>query len=400
MKEKGELQLRYRKNLFFLGYVSFFNDLASEMVYPLLPLFLQVKLAAGPFVLGCIEGCAEATASLLKGFSGYFSDRFHRRKGFLGLGYSLSVFLRPLIGLTTHWVQVLLIRFIDRMGKGVRTPPRDALLADSVKPSERGFAFGFQRAMDHLGAVAGPLVAFLILMAAGEGQSSYASVFFLSLLPGLLVLFLIRFKVREVLLEKREEDVFPSFREGWRKLGGSYHYYILLVFLFSLGNSSDMFLLLRSREFLAPELIPLLWAGLNLSRALFSIPGGWLSDLCSRKVIIGIGWLIYGAVYFGFALNQSPFWLWILMSLYGAYFGLTEGAEKALVADLAPSRMRGTAFGLFHLAWGGAALPASLLVGGIWMWVGHAWAFSMGAVLSFLAVLGLIFLRVAPPEEA
>lgn len=381
-----------RRNIVSFGFISFFNDAASEIIYPLLPLFLTSVLGVGPAILGVIEGIAESTASLLKFVSGYLSDKWRRRKVLLAGGYTFSILLRPLVGITTHWAQVLFIRFSDRVGKGVRTSPRDALLADSVREEKRGLAFGFQRAMDHAGAVVGPAVAILLL---GPFHLSLRTVFLVSFVPGLIALWLCYFAVKEVQPQaaRASEPSFSIF-SNLRGLGRNFLFYLFVVFLFTLGNSTDAFLLLRATDRgVTTVAVPALWIVLHISKAVFSVPGGRLSDKLGRKKTIIFGWLIYALVYLGFGLVRSASCIWILFATYGLYFALTEGAERALVADLAPSEKRGTAYGLYNLAIGIGALPASVIFGLVWKIWGATAAFSLGAGLAMVAAFLFLFVK-------
>ncbi len=366
------------KNVVSLGIVSLFNDAASEIIYPLLPAFLSSVLGAGAFVLGVIEGIAETTASILKFFSGYISDRIRKKKGLVVAGYSLAVFGRPLTGIATSWIHVLLIRFFDRVGKGIRTSPRDALIADSTSPEVRGFAYGFHRAMDHLGAVLGPL--FAVWMILGFGMD-LRHLFLLAFIPGILALLILIFFVEEKAGESIKKT---SWRLG--PVSMNFRLYLLSLILFTLGNSSDAFLLLKAQNTgIKIAFLPLIWVFLHLVKVLTSVPGGLLSDRIGRRRVIIAGWMVYALIYLGFGLSSKNWHIWALFALYGIYFGLTEGVEKAFVADLAKKEERGTAFGLYHLAVGLSALPGSAIFGFIWQRFGELHAFLFGAVLAFLA---------------
>ena len=366
------------KNVVSLGIVSLFNDAASEIIYPLLPAFLSSVLGAGAFVLGVIEGIAETTASILKFFSGYISDRIRKKKGLVVAGYSLAVFGRPLTGIATSWIHVLLIRFFDRVGKGIRTSPRDALIADSTYPEVRGFAYGFHRAMDHLGAVLGPL--FAVWMILGFGMD-LRHLFLLAFIPGILALLILIFFVEEKAGESIKKT---SWRLG--PVSMNFRLYLLSLILFTLGNSSDAFLLLKAQNTgIKIAFLPLIWVFLHLVKVLTSVPGGLLSDRIGRRRVIIAGWMVYALIYLGFGLSSKNWHIWALFALYGIYFGLTEGVEKAFVADLAKKEERGTAFGLYHLAVGLSALPGSAIFGFIWQRFGELHAFLFGAVLAFLA---------------
>ncbi|OGL42075.1 MAG: MFS transporter [Candidatus Schekmanbacteria bacterium GWA2_38_9] len=377
-------------NIIALGVVSFLTDASSEMIYPILPLFLTVTLGAGPALIGIIEGIAESTASLLKFFSGYFSDRVRKRRPIILSGYSLSTLARPLIALAGAWWQVLVIRFSDRVGKGIRSSPRDALIADSVDAANYGKAYGFHRSMDHAGAVAGPILATLIL---AYITSDYRSLFLLAAIPGILSLLVILFFVKETRIDRKGSSQpltfsLKNFDSGFKMLLAS-------VIVFTLGNSSDAFLLLRAKEAGVPaHLIPAIWAVLHIVKTLSSTPGGVMSDRVGRKRIIIAGWLVYGLVYLGFAYASSHLHIWILFIIYGIYFGMTEGVEKAFVADLVPQHLRGTAFGLYNFAIGISALPASLLFGVIWQKAGMEYAFMTGAGIAMVASVMLLGIKI------
>jgi MFS family permease len=380
-------------NVVLLGAVSLFNDAASEMIYPLLPLFVTTVLGAGPEALGVIEGVAESTASLLKLASGYLSDRVRARKRWVVGGYLLTNLTRPLIGLATGWAGVLVLRFLDRVGKGLRTSPRDALISESTPRASWGKAFGFHRAADHAGAVIGPVLATLALTVLHD---QLRTIFFLSLIPGLLAVGLLAVGVRDVkpaAAAPRREPV--RIGAAWRAMPTSLRRFTLILFIFTLGNSSDAFLLLKAQQMgVSIALIPLLWVALHLVKMSSSLPAGILSDRVGRKGIILAGWSIYALTYAGFAVATAAWEVWGLFLVYGLYFGLTEGVEKALIADLAPERLRGSAFGLYHLAVGAGALPASLLFGWVWERFGDPAAFGMGAVLALAAALWLWRLRI------
>jgi len=380
------------RNVIILGFVSLFNDGASEMIYPLLPAFLTSVLGAGPAALGVIEGTAEATASLLKLFSGYVSDRVRKRKGWIVAGYAISNIIRPLIAFSTSWVQVLALRFSDRVGKGLRTSPRDAVIADSTPPEFRGMAYGFHRAMDHAGAVVGPLAATALLLVFHDDLKS---IFLLSFFPGLFAVLMLLAGIREKRSEVRPSTAQAGFdfRSSVAQMPPAFQRYLLIVLLFALGNSTDAFLLLRAQQLGVPlTLLPMIWVVLHIVKMGSSVPGGVLSDRVGRRSVIVAGWTVYALVYAGFGQASQQWHAWALFAVYGIYFGLTEGVEKALVADLAPPHLRGSAFGLYHLIVGAGAFPASLLFGLIWQMAGPAAAFGMGAGLALLA--GMLLTRL------
>ena len=376
------MSARITPNVRALGMVSLLNDASTEMVYPLLPLFLTRTLGAGVAFVGLVEGVAEATASLLKLFSGWLSDRLGRRKGLAIWGYGLSSFTRPLMAMALLPSHVLGIRFLDRIGKGIRTSPRDALIADSSLVEARGAAFGFHRAMDHLGAVAGPLLTFLCLPLVG---GSYRGIFWLASIPAALCLLTLVTTVRDV----PHQGPLPRLPLlTLQPYDARFKGVLLIVALFTLGNSSDAFLLLRAREVgVSESAIPLLWAALHVVKSTSAFLGGILSDRIGRRGAIVAGWLVYAAVYAGFAGVASAGQAWGLFLVYGLYFGLTEGGERALVADLVPPETRASAYGVYHTAIGITALPASLLTGWLWQAFGAVVAFATGAALAGMAAI-------------
>lgn len=387
---------RYRglpRNVFALSLVSLLNDTSSEIIYPVLPAFLFLALGASPFAIGLIEGLAESAASILKLFSGYLSDKFNKRKLPVFLGYSLAAVTRPLLAFVTAWPQLLVVRAADRVGKGIRGAPRDALLAADVEPERRGLAFGFNRAADHLGAVIGPVMAFVLLSyialdAAEPTVREYQQVFLFASIPVVLGLFVIVFFVRED--GARDIGAEPPTL-SLKGFDGSFKRYLLIVALFTLSNSTDAFLLLRAEQAgIAPILLPFLWMALHFSKVVFSLLGGDLSDRFGRRSLIAGGWVVYALVYLGFAFIDSAWQAWALFIIYGAYFGLSEGAEKALVADMVEPEKRGTAYGLFNLAFGITVLPASLMFGFLWYQFNAETAFITSAVISLAAVVLLV----------
>ena len=368
-----------------LAAVSFLTDVSSEMIYPLLPIFLTTVLGASASFIGAIEGAAETTAALLKLASGWWSDRVQRRKPLVLAGYAIASTMRPLVALATSASEVLVIRVADRVGKGIRNAPRDALIAESVDPSIRGRAFGFHRAADHAGGVLGPLIGFVVLT---WQMAELRTVFWLAAIPGLLSVLVVAVGVRDVPRGVRAPDALPP--DLSRPLGAPFWRVLALIFVFTLGNSTDAFLLLRASQLGVPvALTPILWAALHLVKSAASTPGGALSDRIGRRPTLIMGWMLYAAVYVGFALADSAWHAWALFAVYGVFFGLTEASERALVADLVTLERRGTAFGWYNLAIGLGALPASLMFGFVWDRAGPATAFTMGASLALAAALGL-----------
>jgi MFS family permease len=378
------------RNVVALAAVSFLTDVATEMAYPLLPVFLSAVLRVSATSVGAIEGAAESTAAILKLFSGWWSDRVARRKPLVVWGYGLASLIRPLIGFAQSFSQVLAIRVTDRVGKGIRSSARDALIADSVDPKFRGRAFGFHSAGDNAGAMLGPLIAFALLR---WGGLDLRHVFLWTAVPGALAMLVLIAWVREVPRSAAAEKPKIGRLEG--RMGGRFWAFLCVLVLFTLGNSTDAFLLLRANQLgVAAALIPIIWALLNVVKAVTNTPGGILSDRLGRKPLIVAGWLVYAAVYFAFARAHAAWHAWALFAAYGLYFGLTEGVLAALVADLVPAHRRGAAFGWYNLAIGIAALPASLLFGAVWDRWGSPVAFQMGALIALLAAIGIA--AVAP----
>jgi MFS family permease len=385
-----------RGNVLALAAVSFLTDASSEIIAPLLPLFLVGTLGASVQMVGVIEGAAEAVAALLKVASGWWSDRVSRRKPLIVLGYGIASAVRPLIALAQTGTQVLAIRLTDRVGKGIRGAPRDALLAASVPAAQRGRAFGFHRAADHAGAVVGPLVALACLQWLGM---PVRSVFWVAAVPGALAVFVALLLVKEEPRRAAPAPVAASPAALRRTaLPSGFLAGVAPIVLFTLGNSTDAFLLLRASQLGVPTaLIPLLWVALHVVKSVSSTPGGALSDRVGRRPIIVGGWLLYAAVYAGFVFAETQWQAWALFAAYGAVFGLTEGSEKALVADLVPPEQRGTAFGWYHGLVGVAALPASVLFGYVWDAYSAGAAFAMGAGIAVLAAAWMAVGRTLPP---
>ena len=379
-----------------LGLVSLLTDASSEMVYPLLPAFLTGTLRAGPAFLGVVEGLAEAVAAALKIVSGGLSDRLRRRKPLVVAGYSLSSLVRPLVALATAPAHVLAVRVLDRVGKGVRGAPRDALVVEVTRREDRGRAFGFQRAMDHAGAMAGPLLASAALLATGDLRAVFA----LAAIPAALAVATLVLGVRE---EPRPLAPATAMTTAGAPspLEPALVRYLGVLAVFTLGNSSDAFLLLRAQEAgLALAAVPVLWALHHLVKAGASTWGGALSDRVGRRWAIVGGWGVYALAYAGFALARTPLAIVALFAFYGLFHALTEGAERALVADLAGEATRGRAFGLFHAVTGASLLPASLMTGVLWQRLGAPVALGTGAALAALAALGLLVLVPAPPSQS
>jgi MFS family permease len=360
-----------------LGIVSLFNDTAGDMINPLLPAFIA-GLGGGPEVLGVIEGVADAVGSLLQLASGYLADRIGHLKAVTMAGYSIAAIARPLLSLATAWWHVLLVRFGDRTGKGVRGAPRDRLIADAAPRELRGRAFGYHRAMDHAGALIGPAIVYGML-ALGMGTRT---VFAWTALPGLLSLFILGLVVREVEIPAHKD----SIEIGVPRAPG-YRRFLAAIFIFTLGGSSDAFLLWRAGEAGIPVVYaPLLWLLLAFTKTFSSTPGGILSDYWGRRNTIVAGWVLYAVVYLGFAFAASGWHIWALFAVYGLFYGLTEGAERAMVIDLVSDEWRGRALGAYQAANGIALLPASVIFGVLYQNYGARAAFTLGAVLALIAI--------------
>ncbi|RME37808.1 MAG: MFS transporter, partial [Thermoflexia bacterium] len=351
------------RNIWATGLTSFFTDISSEMILNILPLFLANVLGVRTSVIGLIEGVAEATSSLLKVFSGWFSDRLRARKGLAVAGYALSAFSKPFFYFANSWGLVAAIRWADRVGKGIRTAPRDALVADSVREENRGLAFGFHRAADTAGALVGILIALLVVWLAQRGaaqlsRSTFQTVVLISIIPGVLGVLTLALGAQDVPVKGGAERPRITFRG----LGHRFALFMLIVGLFDLGNSSDAFLILRAQE-RGLNVVGVLGmlATFNLVYTLVSTPAGSLSDRIGRKRVIIGGWLVYGAIYLGVALARAGWQVWLLYALYGVYYGMAYGTTRALVADIVPEHLRGTAYGTYNAVLGILDFPASLL---------------------------------------
>lgn len=375
------------RNVFILGITSLLTDLSSEIIYPLIPLFLtsSAGLAAPVSVVGLIEGIAESSASLIKVFSGWLSDRMRRRRPLTFVGYGLSAVAKPLLAVATGWPMVLALRFSDRVGKGIRAAPRDALIADSSRPAGYGRAFGFHRAMDTAGAALGALTALLLLGLMGEG--SYRLIFLAAAIPaaaGVASLLLVR--------ERRHRDhTRERPRLSLAVLDRRFRLFLLASAIFSLGNSSDAFLILRSRDLgLSAFATVLAYVLFNVVYGLFSMPAGSLSDRVGRRRVIAGGLVVFSLVYLGFALAGSSAWVWPLMGVYGLYMAMTEGVGKAFAAEMAPAHVRGTALGTLYTVTGAVTFPASLAAGLLWDAVSPRAPFYFGAACGLVATAVLL----------
>lgn len=389
------------RNVFFAGLVSFFMDFSSEMIYPLVPIFLSSVLGVNKSIIGLIEGIAESTASLLKVFSGWFSDKIGKRKILMIAGYGISTLSRPIVALSTLWGHVLAFRFVDRLGKGIRGAPRDAIIAESTPIKDLGRSFGFHRGMDTFGAVIGPAIAFIILL---FFTGNYRLVFWISMIPGIIAVLIIVFFIK---------DRGQGFKESSRLFGTNprtleplnprsfdwrFKVFVAIATLFALGNSSDVFLILRATNIGVKESqIPLLYLSFNLIYSLVSMPAGILSDRIGRKRIILSGFLLFSLVYWGFAVSSEKWHIWGLFMLYGVFMGLTEGIQKAYLGTIIPEGKKATGYGIYSTFVGLAVLPASVIGGYLWDKIGPHATFYYGSATAFISAL--LFLIIFGVEK-
>ncbi len=389
-------------NVFFLGLTSLLTDISSEMIFTLVPLFLSNVLGATTTIIGLVGGLSDSTEAIFKIFSGWFSDRIHRTKLLTVLGYSISTLAKPFMYLASNWGIVTAIRLGDRVGKGVRTSPRDALVADSVSAKERGRGFGLHRAMDTFGAVLGlVLAAVIIYLVQGAGGlelslRSYQRIVLFGIIPAVLAVLMLLIFVHE---RGKTPSPGSSHQQGLSLSGlkagfdKRFKIFLVIVAVFTLGNSSDFFVILRAQNLEAPLIqVVLMLAVFNIVYSSISLPVGILSDKLGRRRIIALGWFIYALVYLGFALASNIWQTWVLFACYGIYYGTVEGVARAFVADLVPEEKRGTAYGLYHGVVSFALLPASVIAGWLWSAFNPEATFYFGASLAFLAMLGIMIL--------
>jgi len=377
------------KNVFFSGVVSFFMDVSSEMIYPLVPLFLANVLGINKSMIGLIEGIAEATASLLKVFSGWLSDRIGRRKGLMLAGYTISTLSRPIIATAGVWQQVLAARIVDRLGKGIRTAPRDAIIAEATDNAHLGRAFSFHRSMDTMGAVVGPAIALLLL----QLHNNLKLVFWLSVIPGIAAVLVIALFINEQKKPAAATAMHPSL--SFKLFDWRVKFFIFIAALFALGNSSDAFLILRAEQVgISTLMIPAIYLMFNLVYSLASIPAGIAADRFGRKRLILLGFMLFALLYYGFGVASTQNDIWLLFGLYGIFMGLTEGVQKAFLASIIPPEFKATAFGVYATAVGLAALPASLIGGLLWDRISPAATFYFGAATASLAAVLFIILII------
>jgi MFS family permease len=390
--------LGFDANVFFMGLTSFFTDISSELIFTLVPLFLSDVLGATSTIVGLVGGLSDSADSIFRIFSGWFSDKIGKRKALATMGYSISTVAKPFMLLANTWGAVIGVRVGDRIGKGVRSSSRDALIADSVDEKERGRSFGLHRAMDTAGAVVGLIIAAIIVyMIPGDKfhmtREAYHWMVVVAIIPAVLAVLVILTLVRERKKVASAAQASTGKPVGLTPFSNQFKLFLVIIGLFTLGNSSDFFLILEAQRVKTPLLqVVLMLVLFNLTYALLSTPMGVLSDKIGRKKVITAGWLIYGLVYIGFALSGIIWQIWALFAVYGVYYAICDGAAKAFVADLVPANRRGTAYGIYNGVVGLVALPASLIAGVLWGNIAPAAAFYFGAGLALLAMVGLLFI--------
>jgi len=396
-KKRG---LNLSPNIIFIGFISLLTDVSSEMIFTLMPLFLVDVLGVTTTVIGLIEGVAESTASLLKIASGWLSDRMGNRKYLSFIGYALSTLSKPFMLIANAWGPIMAIRFADRFGKGIRAAPRDALVGDSVDEDNRGKAYGFHKAMDTSGAAIGLALAALIVFLLQRDVvnlefNTYHWMIIIGIVPAFISLFFFIFIKEPPRKAVSACDVPPTLSAKEKALDTKFKIFMVIMFLFTLGNSSDAFIVLRAQDLgNSVLLISVMLIMFNIVYALFSMPAGILSDKLGRRKVIIAGWIIYALVYLGLAVTNQGWMIWLLYAFYGLYYGLTQGVYRALVCDLVPEDRRGTAFGMYNGITGITLLPASLIAGWLWQSINPAAPFYFGAALAGLSAIGLlVFVR-------
>jgi len=380
------------KNVFFLGLVSFFNDVASEMIYPIVPIFLTSVIGAPVSVLGFIEGLAEATASIMKFASGYLSDRVQKRKIFVVSGYGLGTISKLLIGLATSWYFVLFARFIDRLGKGIRTSARDSILLQNTTSQNKGFIFGFHRAFDSAGAVFGPLLALILLSLLKE---NIRLIFFLAFIPSFIGVILLILFVKEKKADKKEEKKEIKINIKWSSLNSGFKLFFLISIIFALGNSSDVFLILRAKDLgLTTTLVVLTYVLYNIAQTIFSTPAGQLADKIGARKVYALGLIIFAFVYFLFAIINNPLWIWFIFPVYGLYIAFTDGVSKAYISQFIKEKESGTYFGIYQTGIAFASFFASFIAGILWSQFSPSLTFFYGSAMAILALFVLSYGKI------
>lgn len=386
------------KNIIFLGLISFFMDISSEMVYPIIPLYLVSAFGATPAIVGIIEGIAESTAGLLKVFSGYVTDKYKCKKPVAFIGYATGFIYKLALLFATSWAGILTARVIDRLGKGIRTAPRDVLVSESANKNEMGKSFGIHKAMDMAGSSIGIFLAYFLLKNLGNHQTDYKMIFAVSVIPTILALLMFMF-VKEK-KEPRNPKIREHFWKNFSALDGRLKLYLLVVFLFTLGNSSNSFLLLRAKSAGFDDTnVILLYFLYNLTVSILSVPFGKLSDKIGRKRVLTSGYLLFSIVYLGFAFATKSVTFIIIFFVYGIFTAMTAGVERALIAEISPIELKGTMLGLHSTIAGIALLPASVICGFLWECFGSTVPFVFGASMSALAAILLMIFFRTPDEE-
>ncbi len=374
-----------KKNVWYMGLTSFFTDVSSEMIFPILPLFLTIILGANMAIVGFIEGIAEATSAILKLFSGWISDKIGRKKSLALFGYTLSNITKPLLAISTSWTHVLGIRFIDRVGKGIRTAPRDALIAVSVNKKERGKSFGLHRTLDTMGAIVGTIIAFFLLRK--FLNKAFKIIFLLSLVPGLIAIIILILGVKEVKNKAKENHKFK-----FRNLSRNLKRFLWVIAIFNLANFSYAFFILRAKDIgIAIALIPIIYLVYNTFYAFFSIPAGRISDMVGRKKVLATGLVLFGLTAIGFAFVSNPTTIWVLFGLYGLFMAITDGVSRAFVSELTKEN-KATALGLYHAIVGVTVFPANSIGGLLWHRINVQAPFLYASILSICSAILLIVL--------
>ncbi|MFS8130392.1 MAG: MFS transporter [Candidatus Dojkabacteria bacterium] len=393
MEIKPEVKKKRFGNVFFIGLMTFFGGISQDIFLPILPIYLSSVLGLSKEFIGLTEGLVTSSASIFRVVSGFLSDKFKKRKAIIFIGYFLSMISRPLLAIISSGPGILFLRFVDGVGKGAKDSPKDALIADSTDVNNRGKGFGVARALDTLGSVVGPLFLFVLLVVLQDDTDKYLKIFLLSAIPLFFTLGIIIFKVRE---SPVVEDKVLKTETKSSSLSKKFFIFLAIMILFSLGNSSDTFLILRAQNVgVALLAIPLVYALFNLVYASASIPLGSLSDRIGREKVIIIGWVAYLVAYLGFGLANQTYQIWLLFAFYGIYYATTEGVAKALVADLVESSHRGRAYGIYNATIGLITLPAGIIAGYLWDKVSASAPFIFGSIMAGLATICLfVFIRV------